>query len=468
MSSIKLVIENNYSTLHADDKEINNELWKLLRFRDKNYYHNSSYKLKLWDGYVDFFQKETGRFLTGLLPEVKLVLKQKFNIKDIEIIDKRVEIKFPQHIIDKNWMSAEKKDFSLRDYQVDLINLSLKYKRGIIPTPTGSGKTNVMIGIVKAIPEEANCLILANQKILVEQNYEELNSCNIPCGILYGNKKKDLDQRIICATSQTLIKYKEILDRCNVLIVDEIHDMMSAIPKKIYRACKNAFMRIGMSATAFKFGGSDKVHKYEVKGWFGPLFHTEGASTKELQEKNILSLANCVFYRIREPQLDFSIYIDAVTKGIAENETLSDAIDKIVSRNPGRTLILVERIDHGDRLLARHPDWLWVQGKDDNQTRKKVINGLKTNTGNLVAIATQKIFNTGVNVFLHNLINAAGGQATHQIIQRFGRGLRVSSDKEMLNYFDFYFDINQYLLNHSVKRMNILKKEGHPVSLQEL
>ena len=64
-------------------------------------------------------------------------------------------------------------------------------------------------------------------------------------------------------------------------------------------------------------------------------------------------------------------------------------------------------------------------------------------------------------MFLHQLINAAGGQADHQIIQRMGRGLRVSSDKEDLKYFDFIFDINPYLLEHSKKRIKILKDQGH-------
>ena len=59
------------------------------------------------------------------------------------------------------------------------------------------------------------------------------------------------------------------------------------------------------------------------------------------------------------------------------------------------------------------------------------------------------------------MIIAAGGQADHQIIQRMGRGLRVSSDKEDLKYFDFIFDINPYLLEHSKKRIKILKDQGH-------
>jgi superfamily II DNA or RNA helicase len=114
------------------------------------------------------------------------------------------------------------------------------------------------------------------------------------------------------------------------------------------------------------------------------------------------------------------------------------------------------------------PGSLWVQGKDTAQTRKSVIKELQKAKGNLIAIATQQIFNTGINVHPQNLINAAGGQADHMIIQRMGRGLRTAEDKERLNYYDFVFEINDYLQEHSNKRIDILKKEGHDVTIQEI
>ena len=84
-----------------------------------------------------------------------------------------------------------------------------------------------------------------------------------------------------------------------------------------------------------------------------------------------------------------------------------------------------------------------------------------------MAIATQGIFNTGINVFVHNLINAAGGQADHLIIQRMGRGLRTASDKDILNYYDFVFEINSYLHKHSLKRIKILQKQGHEIEITD-
>jgi superfamily II DNA or RNA helicase len=113
------------------------------------------------------------------------------------------------------------------------------------------------------------------------------------------------------------------------------------------------------------------------------------------------------------------------------------------------------------------PGALWVRGEDNLETRKHVIGELQKSKKDVIAIATQGIFNAGINVFVRNLINAAGGQADHQIIQRMGRGLRVAEDKDMLYYYDFIFKINDYLLTHSKKRIKILKQEGHEVIVKD-
>ena len=110
---------------------------------------------------------------------------------------------------------------------------------------------------------------------------------------------------------------------------------------------------------------------------------------------------------------------------------------------------------------------MWVRGKDNASTREYVINELQKSKKNVIAIATQGIFNTGINVFVHNLINAAGGNAEHVIIQRMGRGLRTADDKDVLNYYDFMFFINDYLLEHSRKRVRILVGQGHDVIVRD-
>jgi hypothetical protein len=131
-------IENNYSFLTSEDEKLKNYLWKAFRFPAKNYWHNPRYKMKLWDGHNDFFKKETGRFLTGLLPEIKLALKH-LSIP-YEVKDTRQKIQFLSQSIDKNFLMDCDHPVELRDYQIDFVNKIAKHGRGIIPSPTSSGK----------------------------------------------------------------------------------------------------------------------------------------------------------------------------------------------------------------------------------------------------------------------------------------------------------------------------------------
>lgn len=464
----KIIITNNYSEFITEDLEIKTLLWKSLRFRVNGYFHSIAYKTKVWDGFQDFFHKESGKFLTGLLPEVKMALK----IKNIQytLEDKREPIFWKYKTINNDFLNfGENPVKELRDYQINYVEQVAKHGRGLITSATGSGKTATMKAIIYNLPPKTPTLILANRKSLIDQNYEDVVSLGLDCGRVYGTKKDP--KMITCSTSQSAKYLEPIFNKVKVLIVDEVHDGLTKAYKNVYKKLINCSVRIGMSATAFKFGGTDQVQKYETKGWFGPPFmagseNNGKLTTKSLQEKGILSFADCKFYKIKEPKLPYALFLDAVTLGIAENKEFHNKVKNIVSKLKGRTLIVVDRIKHGDMLNELIPNSLWIRGQDTIETRKIVIDKLKY-AEDVVAIGTSGIINTGINVFIHNLINAAGGKAQHNIIQLMGRGLRVSKDKEILNYIDFIFENNEYLERHSNIRIQTLKKEGHNVTIEE-
>lgn len=465
MSTLK--IKNGYSWLITDNTDVKLKLWRVLRFRDKGYFHNAAYKMRLWDGYVDFFDRESGRFLTGLLHEIKMALKH-YNVNYVEE-DLREPFNFTIQEADKSFLPNVKE---LRDYQVEYINQAIKHQRGIIFAPTSAGKSNIMVGILKALGKTPT-LVLCPTKDLVEQNYDEIRKNGI-MNVGRINSDHNDPNLITCMTYQSWHKYKKYSKSVKALIVDEIHDMMSKGPKAIYRQLDNCSVRIAMSATPFKFGGTDSKQKYEVKGHIGPVFFVKSMkggkpTTKGLQERNILSSADLTFYEYNTDNKmpPYLLYVDVVTHGIAENLEFHNLVARRAMTLNGRTLIMVDRIRQGDLLHERIPGAVWVRGQDTTKTRKEVIQTLKTGQGNIVAIATAKIFNTGVNVFLHNLINAAGGKADHTIIQRLGRGLRTADDKTNLQYYDFYFKHNEYLEKHSEMRVKILEKEGHKVVIKK-
>lgn len=71
----------------------------------------------------------------------------------------------------------------------------------------------------------------------------------------------------------------------------------------------------------------------------------------------------------------------------------------------------------------------------------------------------------GVDVFVHHVVNAAGGREPYLTIQKIGRGLRKSEDKETLDYHDFHFtfSMNPMLAHHSKVRVQTLTEQGHAI-----
>jgi superfamily II DNA or RNA helicase len=472
-SESKIHLTNTISTLTCTDEQVMKKLCDCLKFRPAGYFHSQAYKRRIWDGYTRFFT-DKGKFLTGLLPEVLFVL-QKMNV-NVTIDDHRSSIDFAIKSIDERFLQqfqpeGEEK-VTLMDYQVDLVNQALKNKRGIITAPTSAGKSFIIAGIVKSLPPNTPTLIVQNRKALATQNYEEMVRWGVDnVGILGGGKLKP--NTVTVATVQSVKKMEKLLPHIQCLIVDEIHDMMSDTAKNLYKKLTGCGVRIAVSATPFKSGGDDKVQKFFVKGYFGGILKTKTTesgvlTTKELQNRGRLSTSKAYFFEIHTPQIPYAVYQDAVQLGIVENNELHEKTIKIATKLRGRTLILVDRIAHGDILQRLLPNAIWIQGSDTEKTRKEVIKKLQTAKGDLIAIGTQQIFNTGINVFVHNLINAAGGQADHTIIQRMGRGLRTAKDKKDFIYIDFLFRINDYLEKHSLKRMGILGDEGHALSILTL
>ncbi len=239
MKKAAIRIQNCYSWLTTDDEQVNYTLWKHLRFRAKGYFHSRLYKQKLWDGFDEFFKKESGRFLTGLLPEVEAALK---HLKvEYSIADERGKVKF-----DYQWNETGT-PFPLHDYQVDLVNQIIKYHRGIVFAPTAAGKTLIMVAILKTLPPNTPMLVLANKKSLVQQNYDELMKWGFKnVGRLYD--KYHEPNLITCATIQSLHKMEAVLPLIKVIIVDEIHDLMSKEPKKAYNKLKGCSVRVAVSA----------------------------------------------------------------------------------------------------------------------------------------------------------------------------------------------------------------------------
>ena len=156
-------------------------------------------KMKKWDGFINFFSLDTGKFLTGLLPEVSAVLKH-FNAQ-YEVEDLRTKTSFAYQEIDKSFLNQwlpetnsvgdKINSLELYDYQVEMINQVIKHRRGVIYAPTSAGKSLVMLGILKTIAPNTPTLVLQNRASLAQQNYDEFVKWGLPnVGSLWGGRDR--------------------------------------------------------------------------------------------------------------------------------------------------------------------------------------------------------------------------------------------------------------------------------------
>lgn len=474
MTDTVLKIDNIYSHLVSTDKELKNLLATKLRRRPKNYFHNAAYRAKKWDGWKYFFDEKTGRFMTGLLPEIQAALR--FRKKEYEMLDSRTPVKWAYENIGDDFLNQWLPDgfdpIKLHNFQPDLVNQSIKYGRGIITAPTGAGKTFILISAMKCLPPKTPTLFLTKNAQLVHQNYEEMKQWGVQnLGRWYDKYKEP--NFVMCATVhvKTFESLEKLLPKFKALIVDECHDCMSDVPQSAYKKMKNAYIRLGISATPFKYDKKkiDEVHKWTSKGMFGPIFRTTTTesgiiTTKDLQERGILSHSDCHVYPISKPDLAYEPYQDAVKLGIEQNFHFHKVVADLAKSRPGRTLVVVERIEQGRYLEQLIPGSTFVQGNVALKDREPVINALKAGE-KCVAIVMRQIITAGINVKIHDLINAAGGDSAHNIIQLMGRGLRTANDKDLLRYHDFLFLMNDYLRKHSEWRIQVLKDQGHTVTV---
>jgi superfamily II DNA or RNA helicase len=414
-------------------------------------------------GWVNFLSDD-GFFLTGLIPEMELALSRlgiPYEIYKVKTL--MSPIKFNEDLLRPELVEPRPGKY-LREDQLEFLQRFMEHRRGIVHASTGFGKTAIMVAILKMLPPKTPALVIINSLDLIDQTFGEFSKLGVPenkLGIFTGSTKNA--NMITITTSDSLPNLIDLLPHIRLLIADEAHTKIvskSVVP--YLRMMKSATDRMALSATPWK--KKDKPHNWKLKGHFGIVLGE--AKTKPLQEAGILSASRTHFHVVSGEKMHYD-YKEAYDKLIVENLEWHDKVANLVSKMKGRTLIRVERKDHGMHLVDRIHNAIWVSGDDKKVFRREVREKLQSSTEDIVVVAT-RIFNTGVDIYIHNLVNCAGLQSDIATIQGYGRGLRLAPDKEYVDYHDFYHETNDHLKRHAKERIKTLEKEGHQITYYDL
>ena len=470
------------------DPSVGRELSEFFTFEVPGAKFMPSVRKRIWDGRIRLYSPGTGKIYLGLLPYVEKFLQEQGH-------SIQYDSDFSKRNLDKSHTtkfirSLEKGKIRARDYQIDAVHNILECDRGLILSPTGSGKSFIIYALVRYYVEkfdEKKILIVVPTTGLVEQMYSDFADYGwFPdehCHRLYAGSDKHTNKEVIISTWQSIYKLdKKYFNQFGAVFVDEAHlakaKSLTGIMTKLHE-CK---YRIGTTGTL----DGTEVHRLVLEGLFN--VHEQVTTTSKLIERKELSNLH-----IRCLVLEHTLSNRRMMKGKTyqqEMEYLSTHrkrnlfISKLVSTLEGNTLVLAQYIEKQlvplclmitelceDRTIH------FIYGATPTDDRERV-RGLVEKSDNAIIVASYGTFSLGVNIQrIHNIVFASPYKSQIKVLQSIGRGLRLAGDKEQLNLFDIadslvYNNKNNYTLNHFSERINIYNEQGFdydivPVKLKD-
>lgn len=192
--------------------------------------------------------------------------------------------------------------FTPRPYQaaaVHALRLSLAEgrKRQILYSPTGSGKTEIALMLIRgAMDKGKRVVFLCNRIGLVSQASRRFALAGIPHGVIQGDNTRDAHRPVIIASIQTVARRG--MPDCDLIVIDEAHAVAGSKDFRSVIIERNLVPIIGLSATPFSKGLGK--HYDELKG---ALFEcmVVASTIPELIEAGFL--VDCDIYAPSEPDM---------------------------------------------------------------------------------------------------------------------------------------------------------------------
>lgn len=428
---------------------------ELLAAKVPGYWFSPKYKKGLWDGTVKFYHRGTGAFYTGLLGYVKANLNQ---FEFVEIDERKV--------IPHQNNSINLKGIELRDYQKQTILQAVEKGRGIIASPTNSGKTEVACGIIQVLGLPAN-LITHRRRLLWQTKKRFEERLGIEIGVV-GDQVQDIKDINILSIQTIAKRLKDedpiitnLLKNTPVVISDECHRITAVTWEKCLKACKTACYRYGLSATPLMRG---ELNNMKVLGLTGDEIVT--VTDQELTEWGFSAYPSVYLKEIKEPKFPRNFPYDRIyEEGVIFNSYRNKFIAETAKHwiGIGKTVfIIVFRISHGEEVTK----WVketgieteFISGK--SKTNDDVLD--RFSDRKLSCVVSSTISDEGLDLpAIDVLIIAVEDESALKVVQRVGRGRRKKLIGEnVLIVVDFIHTNNKALKKHGEARLEQYVKMG--------
>ena len=478
-------IDEVYIKVHAD-RHVLMELSEYFTFFVPGYQFMPAYKNKIWDGKIRLLDLRTNLLYGGLTTYIEKFCEDRDYLlsykSDFNKLENFSEVIAKQFYSDLNVHSGGNK-IEVYDYQSDAFIYAMRNKRGLLLSPTSSGKSLIIYLITRQLLDYKGMkgLIIVPNVQLVEQLYSDfadyasetdwkVEDC---CHRIYQGHEKQTDKKITLSTWQSLHKLPDsYFEKFDFVIGDEAHLYKAKSLTKILTACKNASYRFGLTGTL----DGTETHKLVLEGLFGTV--KKIISTKELMENKTVAELN-----IKNLILKHSEENSKLIKSHKDYQKEVDYLCALEERNKfiknlslslkNNTLILYQFVEkHGQILYdminaSKHKHGkqvFFVHGDVATEDREYIRKLLET-VDNAIIIASYGTFSTGINTKnLHNIIFAFPSKSVVKVLQSIGRGLRIREGKTSVTLYDIVDDMRvgkhmNYTLKHFIERVKIYDTE---------
>jgi superfamily II DNA or RNA helicase len=440
-----------------------------------------AYKLGRWDGTKTYFSIGGTGYLAHLDIILPIVTESGY---EIEVEDLRQSQDFKFASVTESYWSDQGKTWPkghpqagtpivLRDYQYDVVNKFLENPQSLQEVATGAGKTITTATLSHLCEPYGRTMVIVPNKSLVVQTEEDYKNLGLDVGVYFGDRKELGKTHTIC-TWQSLnvldkksydeeaLSLAEFAEGVNAIIIDEVHQAKAEVLTKLLtQNFKNCAIRWGLTGTvpkeAWEFQG--------ILASIGPVINQ--VSAHDLQEKGVLANLQINVLQTNDIEV-FRSFQDEYTFLVTDEKRLTWISDKIkeVSQT-GNTLVLINRIDTGNKLIDLIPDAVFVSGGMKLDDRKEEYDEIKT-SDNKIIVATYGVAAVGINIpRIFNLVLLEPGKSFVRVIQSIGRGIRKAEDKDFVQIWDITGGC-KYAKRHLTERKKYYKEAKYPFTITKV
>ncbi len=482
MSSCKLTIKDEVNIkVDGLSVETRRKIVNKLKFDLPYARHMPSYKLGRWDGTKTYFSIGGTGYLAHLDVILPIIEEAGYEI-DVEDLREHHSIKFAP-VTENYWADrgktwpkghpAEGQPIVLRDYQFDVVNKFQEHPQSLQEVATGAGKTITTATLSHLCEPYGRTMVIVPNKSLVVQTEEDYRNLGLDVGVYFGDRKELNKTHTICTWQSLNVLDKKGFDDATLslaefcegvvgIIIDEVHQAKAEVLTKLLtQNFKNCPIRWGLTGTVPK-------ENWEFQGILasiGPVINQ--VSAHDLQEKGVLAQLNINVLQTNEVQV-FTSFADEYKFLVTDDSRLTWIANKIQELSlSGNTLVLINRIDTGNKLIERLPQAVFVSGGMKLDDRKEEYDEIKTSDDKII-VATYGVAAVGINIpRIFNLVLLEPGKSFVRVIQSIGRGIRKAQDKDSVEIWDIT-SACKYSKRHLTERKKFYKDAKYPFTITKV